>query len=73
VQVRSGPATVTRVLLTISTDPGSQDVCRSRPLSHSAYAGLTHTCRGRGYPQEGCEVRTFPFSAIVGSTTWHSP
>jgi magnesium chelatase subunit D len=67
VQVRSGPATVTRVLLTISTDPGSQDVCRSRPLSHSAYAGLTHTCRGRGYPQEGCEVRTFPFSAIVGS------
>src|SRR4051794_39012052 len=24
-------------------------------------------CRGRGYPQEGCEVRTFPFSAVVGS------
>jgi magnesium chelatase subunit D len=24
-------------------------------------------CRGRGYLQEGCEVRTFPFSAVVGS------
>ena len=33
----------------------------------SAYADPTQTCRGRGYPQEGCEVRTFPFSAVVGS------
>jgi magnesium chelatase subunit D len=48
-------------------DPGSQDVCCSRPLSHPAYAGPTQTCRGRGHPQEGYEVRTFPFSAVVGS------
>ena len=67
-QVRSGPATVTRVVGQRSaTRPGSQDVCRSWPLSHSAYAGPTQACRGRGYPQEGCEVRTFPFSAVVGS------
>lgn len=67
-QVRSGPATVTRVVGQRSaTRPGSQDVCRSWPLSHSAYAGPTQACRGRGHPQEGCEVRTFPFSAVVGS------
>jgi magnesium chelatase subunit D len=67
VRVRSGPATVTRAFITISKDPGSQDVCRSWPLSHPAYAGPTQTCRGRGHPQEGYEVRTFPFSAVVGS------
>jgi magnesium chelatase subunit D len=50
-----------------SKGPGSQDDCRGWPLSHTAYAGPTQTCRGRGYPQEGCEVRTFPFSAVVGS------
>ena len=66
-QIRSGPATVTRMFDHQQEDPGSQDVCRGRPLSHPAYAGPTQTCRGRGYPQEGCEVRTFPFSAVVGS------
>jgi magnesium chelatase subunit D len=35
--------------------------------SRPAYADPTQACRGRGYPQEGCEVRTFPFSAVVGS------
>ncbi|HEX5907329.1 MAG TPA: magnesium chelatase subunit D family protein [Propionibacteriaceae bacterium] len=36
-------------------------------MSHSAYADPTQTYRGRGYPQEGYEVRAFPFSAVVGS------
>jgi magnesium chelatase subunit D len=48
-------------------DPGSQDVCRRWSSSHPAYADPTQTCRGRGHPQEGYEVRTFPFSAVVGS------
>ncbi len=67
-RIRSGPATVTRAAGHFATDPGSQDVCCCWPLSHPAYAGPTQTCRGRGYPQEGCEVRTFPFSAVVGSS-----
>jgi magnesium chelatase subunit D len=67
VRIRSGPATVTRAVGHSATDPGSQDVCRGWPLSHPAYAGPTQICRGRGYPQEGWDVRTFPFSAVVGS------
>jgi magnesium chelatase subunit D len=67
VRVRSGPATVTRRSSPSARIPGSQDVCRRWPLSHPAYAGPTQTCRGRGHPQEGYEVRTFPFSAVVGS------
>jgi magnesium chelatase subunit D len=65
VQDRSGPATVTRTFVLANT----------REVRTSAVAGRcrvprrrpTQTCRGRGYPQEGCEVRTFPFSAVVGS------
>ena len=65
-RVRSGPATVTRAFITISKDPGSQDVCRRWPLSHPRVR-RPKACRGRGHPQEGYEVRTFPFSAVVGS------
>jgi magnesium chelatase subunit D len=67
VRVRSGPATVNPAFASTRNLPGSQDYCRGRPPSRAAYAGPTQTCRGRGYPQEGCEVRTFPFSAVVGS------
>ena len=62
-RVRSGPATVTRH----QPGSGSQDVCPRRSSSRPAYADPTQTCRGRGHPQEGYEVRTFPFSAVVGS------
>jgi magnesium chelatase subunit D len=51
----------------ISTRSGKSGRLPRRSSSHPAYAGPTQTCRGRGYPQEGCEVRTFPFSAVVGS------
>jgi magnesium chelatase subunit D len=66
VQVRSGPATVTRTFGHQST-PGKSGRLPRRSSSRPAYAGPAQTCRGRGHPQEGCEVRTFPFSAVVGS------
>ena len=65
--IRSGPATVDPGVHHISKDPGSQDVCRRWSLSHPRTPAPTQTCRGRGHPQEGYEVRTFPFSAVVGS------
>ena len=65
-QNRSGPATVTRTFVPWPT-PGKSGRLPRRSSSHPAYAGPTQRCRGRGYPQEGCEVRTFPFSAVVGS------
>jgi magnesium chelatase subunit D len=66
VQVRSGPATVTRTF-DHQQRSGKSGRLPRRSSSHPAYAGPTQTYRGRGYPQEGCEVRTFPFSAVVGS------
>src|SRR5829696_10547894 len=49
------------------TTPRKSGRLPRRSSSRPAYAGPTQTCRGRGHPQEGCEVRTFPFSAVVGS------
>ena len=66
-QVRSGPATVTRVFGHHWQRREVRTTAVAGRSSHAAYAGPTQTCRGRGYPQEGCEVRTFPFSAVVGS------
>jgi len=67
VRVRSGPATVTRASWSLSNRPGKS----GRLPWLAAVASCVHrpdpACRGRGYPQEGCEVRTFPFSAVVGS------
>ena len=66
-RVRSGPATVTRASWSLSNRPGKS----GRLPWLAAVASCVHrpdpACRGRGYPQEGCEVRTFPFSAVVGS------
>jgi magnesium chelatase subunit D len=58
---------VTRTFILISEKSGKSGRLPRWSSSRPAYAGPTQACRGRGYPQEGCEVRTFPFSAVVGS------
>jgi magnesium chelatase subunit D len=66
VRVRSGPATVTRML---RHQRRSEKSGRLPALVGVAFRvrRSTQTYRGRGYPQEGYEVRAFPFSAVVGS------
>jgi magnesium chelatase subunit D len=66
VRVRSGPATVTRAF-TPEARSGKSGRLPALVVVTSVYADPTQTCRGRGHPQEGYEVRTFPFSAVVGS------
>ena len=66
-RVRSGPATVTRASWSSSNRPGKSGRLPWLAVVASCVRRPDPACRGRGYPQEGCEVRTFPFSAVVGS------
>jgi len=68
VRIRSGPATVTRAAGHLAaTGPGSQDVCRCWPLSHPRTPARPRHAAGVDTRRKGVRVRTFPFSAVVGS------
>ena len=72
-QVRSGPATVTRAFTAISKDPGSQDVCRCWPLSHPRTPAQPRDAVGVDTRRKGMRcgrIRSPPSSV---PKTWHSP
>ena len=71
-RVRSGPATVTRAFITISKDPGSQDVCRRWPLSHPAYAGPPRHAAGVDTRRKGMRCGRFRSPQSSVPKTWHS-
>ena len=72
-RVRSGPATVTRAFITISKDPGSQDVCRRWPLSHPRVRRPSPDMPRAWTPAgKGMRCGRFRSRQLSVPKTWHS-